>query len=323
MTSIIETKDECLLHHPICQQDLKVCRPTLDLAPVYTFVMFTLYFLIVAILTFATSFQVKNFSEAYDNRCDSSENNFLINIPGSFSENTFLYYQIEEFYQNHFNFRSSYDADQLQGKHPDNPAKCAPFQNLPDSNIPAAPCGLFPRYFFNDTFQDSDEIFTDKGISWEGEIGVIFKNLSDDYDSESRFLKSYPNFSGEVTNEHFVVWMKTSNRPKFRKLYAKATKSFENISFHVKCNYPKSIFPRSRSIVLVQVGFFGGKNEFFCYVNVVLSVFSLIGTIFFKSKIEDLKHDRQQDCWTPNADISAATSKSQTLLIQNPSGSNK
>ncbi|CAM9445228.1 unnamed protein product, partial [Heterosigma akashiwo] len=66
-----------------------------------------------------------------------------------------------------------------------------------------------------------------------------------------------------VTNEHFIVWMRTAALPKFRKLYGiidTDLKEGDEITFKVTANYLVSSFDGTKSIILANASWFGGKN---------------------------------------------------------------
>lgn len=77
----------------------------------------------------------------------------------------------------------------------------------------AAPCGLFPRYFFNDTYdltllENLNLSFSEDGITWKGEKDTLFKPLSDEYTNEQKSIqKNYLKDDGTV-NEHFISWIR-------------------------------------------------------------------------------------------------------------------
>lgn len=88
----------------------------------------------------------------------------------------YVYYQLDNFYQNHRRYVKSRDANQLNGKYlpVDKLGDCDPIIKVGDlwqhqqfnlngkplkENDPAIPCGLVAKSVFNDTFQ----LFNEKG----------------------------------------------------------------------------------------------------------------------------------------------------------------
>lgn len=92
--------------------------------------------------------------------------------------------------------------------------------DLLDEEEPAFPCGLVAKSLFNDTFNltssktgEEIEIVT-TGIAWESDIEHKFKNLPSESEmNKKQWIK--------VTDENFIVWMRTAGLPNFRKLYGK------------------------------------------------------------------------------------------------------
>ena len=71
-----------------------------------------------------------------------------------------------------------------------------------------------------------------------------------------------------VTDEHFIVWMKTAALPTFRKLYGKITrapgsntfKRGDVLQFNINANFYVNSFKGSKALVLSTLGEFGAKN---------------------------------------------------------------
>jgi len=81
-----------------------------------------------------------------------------------------------------------------------------------------------------------------------------------------------------VTDEHFIVWMRTAGLPSFRNLYGKFDSDFNRgdvISFEVTANFEVNSFKGSKAIILTTVGAYGGANPF------LGSCFIVIGSISF------------------------------------------
>mmetsp|Transcript_17860 Transcript_17860/g.28154 ORF Transcript_17860/g.28154 Transcript_17860/m.28154 type:complete len:372 (+) Transcript_17860:58-1173(+) len=90
-----------------------------------------------------------------------------------------------------------------------------------------------------------------------------------------------------VTNEHFIVWMRTAALPKFRKLYGiidTDLKEGDEITFKVTANYLVSSFDGTKSIILANASWFGGKNAVLGMVYIVAGVVSLSLAIAFGIK---------------------------------------
>ena len=67
-----------------------------------------------------------------------------------------------------------------------------------------------------------------------------------------------------VTDEHFIVWMRTAALPKFRKLYGRIHQNFvkgDFIKFNVEANFEVRSFNGDKAIVIGTAGASGGKNS--------------------------------------------------------------
>lgn len=81
---------------------------------------------------------------------------------------------------------------------------------------PAYPCGLVAKSYFNDTFELYDNSLTnitidDSNIAWKSDVDYKFENLAQANWEDIQWM--------DVTNQHFIVWMRTAGLPNFRKLY--------------------------------------------------------------------------------------------------------
>jgi hypothetical protein len=185
----------------------------------------------------------------------------------------YVYYELHGFEQNHFRFQGSFSSGQLLGKYVESPWSCTPLFS-DDDGRDLMPCGLYPFYFFRDSYDLDPAFFDETGISWEKEIGSLFKapDPSGPYNSTkySRHLLRYARrFPGETENEHFVVWMRVAKGPVFRKLWAKARRNQipAVVTATVHCDFPFDDFAGERHLVLVRAGALGGRNEFIMIVN--------------------------------------------------------
>jgi len=118
---------------------------------------------------------------------------------------------------------------------------------LPDSNLdaegPAIPCGLIAMSRFNDTFElhyckkkscNNPENITisTQNIAWDSDVTYKFKNIPDeDFEKTDGSEKTFAKKGGwkanqwwDMTDEHFIVWMRTAGLPNFRKLYGRIEK---------------------------------------------------------------------------------------------------
>jgi hypothetical protein len=212
----------------------------------------------------------------------------------------YLYYKLDNFYQNHRTYVKSVNYDQLGGD--DLPVSdlddCSPIKTNAElgfekshgnigfnqginlvSEAAANPCGLIARSFFNDTYALSiDDPLT--------AIGVDETDIAWDSDEDHKFGK--PDNSGDIqwidpTNEHFIVWMRTAGMPNFRKLWGRIHIDLQPDTYRlvVANNYDVSAFDGKKTFVMSTTNAFGGKNYFLaiCYI-VVGSLCFVFAAIF-------------------------------------------
>ena len=214
----------------------------------------------------------------------------------------FIYYQLENFYQNHRRYFKSKSIKQLKGNKCDkNDVKndCDPIitnkdlgriyslnNKKLDENEIAHPCGLIARSFFNDSYElhyksnenNNNNIVTSINIYSDGIASKSdkkrFKNLDGDYKS-IQWL--------DVEDERFMVWMRPAGLNNFRKIWGKINKTLEEGEYILTIinNYPVSHFNGKKSFVLSNVNFLGGKNYLLGWSYVIVGGISFIFSILF------------------------------------------
>ncbi|PWN20725.1 Lem3/Cdc50 [Microstroma glucosiphilum] len=235
-------------------------------------------------------------------------------IPEDLEASVFLYYKLTNFYQNHRRYIKSLDSQQLLGQNRSasdlNDGECKPLGE--QNGLAIYPCGLIANSVFNDTFSDpillnsasSSEtnvtyVMSENGIVWPGEK-LKYKPTT----MPANLLVPPPYWQGATgpfgvpsgrysvdnvfdpsANEHFMVWMRVSGLPTFRKLYKRNDNDTMVSGFYridIDDNYPVSMFGGTKSIVLSTVSWVGGRNPFLglAYIVVagILLVFALVFT---------------------------------------------
>lgn len=106
-------------------------------------------------------------------------------------------------------------------------------------------------------------------------------------DTTQYLYESYPDQISPiegVTNEHFIVWMRTAGLPTFRKLYGSINGNFkpgDTLTFTVTANYEVSSFGASKGLQISEAGEFGGRNAGLGVAYVVVGSISLFfGAVF-------------------------------------------
>ncbi|EAR83000.2 ligand-effect modulator 3 LEM3 family protein (macronuclear) [Tetrahymena thermophila SB210] len=236
------------------------------------FILLTLFFILFGSLFTYYYTQIVQVTVRYDNQCVLGTTcTFNINIPSYMSQPIFFYYQLDNFFQTHRKFYQSKDIQQLRGQDRSlsDLVSCAPFVTNADMgkvlsiggtplnpNDPAIPCGLIAKTFFNDTFKmyqetQSIQIF-ENDIAWDVDIEYNYKPTSN----------AQTQAWHDVTDEHFMVWMRTSGMGKFKKLWGRIKQDLPSGDYKIVVNnqYNSSDFNGYKYVLLTTSSPFGQKN---------------------------------------------------------------
>jgi hypothetical protein len=242
-------------------------------------------------------------TRAGDTRCE-----ITFQVGADISGPVYLYYALTGYYQNHRLYAKSVSADQLAGQ----PltysqlSDCVPLQgppgydNVPDAERPVYyPCGLVANSLFNDTISspvaaDGSAVnFTSSGISWSYDKNLVSPTqysaagsppvvappywTSPDLVYPNGSYKQIPNLQ---ENEHFLVWIRIAGLPCFRKLYAQWAGDLPAGTYTISVDSVFDVlsFGGTKSIVITNQSFLGGKNSFIGIAYIVVgAVFLLTG----------------------------------------------
>lgn len=213
-----------------------------------------------------------------DNGTQSRMCSVTISVAAKMAPPVYVYYQLDNFYQNHRRYVKSRSDKQLAGaEYTDSSAvsDCDPLRTATDGNVTRLldPCGLIANSYFNDTIALNNNtaaaIMLENDISWSSDRSKKFVAPSAAWVNASRgsvqFIDTtYPGVAS-VTNEHFIVWMRVAALPSFRKLYGRITTEIPagtTMTFSLQTNFPVTGFDGKKSLVLSTVSFLGGKNPF-------------------------------------------------------------
>ncbi|XVE51646.1 hypothetical protein DITRI_Ditri02bG0058400 [Diplodiscus trichospermus] len=290
------------------QQRLPACKPVLTPAWVITIFLCTSFiFIPIGLVTLRASRSVVETVERYDTECvpepfridkvsyiqdDSIPKNcsLFLKVPKYMKAPIYIYYQLDNYYQNHRRYvKSRSDQQLLHGLKYRDTSSCQPVEFNNDRHI--VPCGLIAWSLFNDTFTFIRE---------RTELKVNRKNIAWKSDRDHKFGKNvYPsNFQngtliggGKLNpriplsdQEDLIVWMRTSALPSFRKLYGRIEEDLDAddvVVVHLMNNYNTYSFGGKKKLVLSTSSWLGGKNNFLGLACVFVGSCSLVLAIVF------------------------------------------
>ena len=262
-------------------------------------------FLVMGIVLLLYSNKVKEFEIRYDNipECEAALQNATnkqcqipIKLTEDFKGPVMVYYQLNNFYQNHRRYLKSKSVSQLKGelktvneiKDECEPVirnsdlwKTTSFSNTPlDPDAPANPCGLIARSLFNDSYlltSDEDGMFV---------IDINPKNIAWNSDRKGRYRR--PENAEklqwtDVEDERFMVWMRPAGLPDFRKLWGRIEQDLVSGIYYLQItnNYHVKSFNGKKSFVLSTVNTFGGNNTFLAIMYLAVGGVSVCAGVAF------------------------------------------
>ncbi|XP_021299441.1 ALA-interacting subunit 3-like [Herrania umbratica] len=271
------------------QQELPACKPILTPRWVISaFMLVSIVFIPIGVVSLFASRDVVEIIDRYENVCvpESFRNdkvayiqsdadkicNRTLRVKKLMKQPIYVYYQLDNFYQNHRRYVKSRSDSQLKNNNSqDDVSSCKPEDNTVDGK-PIVPCGLIAWSLFNDTFNfslNNQQLAVNKrGISWKSDRDSKFgKNVFPNNFQNGSFI------GGKLLNssvplseqEDLIVWMRTAALPTFRKLYGKIERDLqpnEVIQVSLENNYNTYSFNGKKKLVLSTTSWLGGKNDF-------------------------------------------------------------
>lgn len=203
----------------------------------------------------------------------------------------FVYYQLDNFYQNHRRYVKSRSDKQLRSRDNMYSTKtCEPQAKFKNEST-VVPCGLIAWSLFNDTYSVSmnNKVIdiSKKGIAWKSDTkdkfgsNVYPKNFqANEIIGGGKLNESIP----LSEQEDLIVWMRTAALPTFRKLYGKINSDIEAhtlITVALENNYNTYSFGGQKKFVLSTTTWIGGKNDFLGIAYLTVGGISLFMALNF------------------------------------------
>lgn len=277
------------------QQQLKAWQPILTPIPVIiAFAIVGVIFLILGIVLLTASNEVVEVSKRYDNCALYSTTNTTcsieIEVTKKMSSPVYMYYRLENYYQNHRRYVKSRNDDQLRGE------KVSSYSALEDCDPRKSkdgskdkenfwlPCGLIAWSLFNDTFLIYENTSTTpitlkkSGIAWSSDVDSKFNNPP----ADAPGIRIIDDFE----DEDFIVWMRTAGLPNFKKLYRIIDTDLEKGTYRIEIenNYPVDDFDGKKYVVLSTTSWIGGKNSFLGWAYIVVAIICIVQAVAFAIK---------------------------------------
>ncbi|KAL5712776.1 hypothetical protein ACHQM5_014913 [Ranunculus cassubicifolius] len=222
--------------------------------------------------------------DSYSNKTCS----IVFQIPKQMKAPVYVYYQLDNYHQNHKRYATSKSERQLFGEKK-NTHGCKPEKEIKD--YPIVPCGLIAWSLFNDTYQ----FYLNDML-----LDVNTKNISWKSDREKRFgstifpqnFQSGGKVGGATLDPHkplseqeaLMVWMRLAPLPTFRKIFGRIETDLEpesKITVVIQNNYNTYSFKGKKKLVLSTATWIGGKNYFLGAAYVVVGgVCCILGIVF-------------------------------------------
>eukprot|EP01113_Clastostelium_recurvatum_P009626 TRINITY_DN1465_c0_g1_i2.p1 TRINITY_DN1465_c0_g1~~TRINITY_DN1465_c0_g1_i2.p1 ORF type:complete len:315 (+),score=65.26 TRINITY_DN1465_c0_g1_i2:173-1117(+) len=273
------------------QQRLKAWQPILTPKPVIiAFLAIGIIFVPIGAVMVWSSNSVEEYTQRYDNTCPVGNTcDITFDITNDMKGPVYMYYRMDNYYQNHRRYVKSRNDDQLRGVVVNTWSSitdCDPIKSKGNSELAPdffLPCGLIARSWFNDTFvmKDSSNNFLalrKNGIAWKS-------------DKEKKFRNPPANAPGirvisDFEDEDFIVWMRTAGLPDFKKLYRIIDNGLPagTYTVTVQSNYPVASFSGKKYVVLSTTSWIGGRNSFLGYAYIVVGAVCLVQGLIFALK---------------------------------------
>ncbi|XP_060668628.1 putative ALA-interacting subunit 2 isoform X2 [Ziziphus jujuba] len=275
--------------HQFKQQTLPACKPVLTPKWVITtFLLMGVIFIPVGLITLRASRSVVEIVDRYDSECIPEEyksNKMAYIKDSSIPKNCsrflkvyrrmkapiYIYYQLDNYYQNHRRYVKSKSEQQLlHGLKFNATSTCKPQES--NNGRPVVPCGLIAWSLFNDTYafiRGRSELKVNRNnIAWKSDRDHKFGKHVYPFNFQNGTLIGGGNLDLSIPlsdQEDLIVWMRTAALPSFRKLYGRIEEDLDAddvVVVKLMNNYNTYSFGGKKKLVLSTSSWLGGKNDF-------------------------------------------------------------
>ncbi|GJS34621.1 ALA-interacting subunit 3-like protein [Tanacetum coccineum] len=245
-------------HGSIILEDVK--GVALSRRVISAFMLVTIVFVPIGLASLFASSHVVEIVNRYDDRCAPSGSkadkvrfiqsstadktcNTTLHIHKDMKHPIYVYYQLDNFYQNHRRYVKSQSDQQLNNQNHENDTSTCKTEDVQKGRTVVSLCSCIPEdnKFGNDVFK-----------FWSSKEGV---------GGGAHLDESIP----LNEQEDLIVWMRTAALPTFRKLYGKIEvdlKAGDTINVIMQNNYNTYSFNGKKKLVLSTSSWLGGKNNF-------------------------------------------------------------
>lgn len=282
------------------QQAVAAWRPAPTVASTTgTFSGFGIVFIAIGlvIIKFTNMVYEKTINYSDSSACPLGQKcNITFTIDQDVESPILMFYELDNYYQNYRYYVNSRNDKQLKGQYltSDEAKSCWPattnkemgktksYKNniTLDENATAIPCGFIARTMFNDDFT----LYKKKGEEEPEKITINEKDIAWESDKSEFNNTDHPEKQWlDMTDEHFIVWMRPAGFPSFRKIWGRIEKKLTKgeYLFEIDNKYNHTDFKGSKLIVLSTVNYFGGKNSFLGISYVVVGSICLLCAIIW------------------------------------------
>lgn len=290
------------------QQSLPACKPVLTPSWVITtFFLIGAFFIPVGLVSLHASQSVVEIVDRYDIECvpelfKSDKLAYIkdTSLPKNCSRYLkvhklmkapiYIYYQIDNYYQNHRRYvKSRSDQQLLHGLKYNDTSSCRPEEFT--NGLPIVPCGLIAWSLFNDTysfFRGNHKLKVNrKNIAWKSDRDHKFGKHIYPFNFQNGSLIGGKTLDPSIPlsdQEHLIVWMRTAALPSFRKLYGRIEEDLDAddvVKVDLSNNYNTYSFGGTKKLVLSTSSWLGGRNNFLGMAYILVGASSIFIAFIF------------------------------------------